>query len=158
MLGIQVADLDQKKPLVINLLFDLQATNMDMIDANLTTFSPQQYSIGPLPRYVLLSLTLLVGLPGIFLNALTVYIKTKYSKQYGSPTYVFMVQRAVADILVLTCICIGTAIFIIFPYLPTQCRILQDIFAFALNIGWHPGCNFLCFIVYSRYVALCDND
>uniref|UniRef100_A0A915JUD4 Vomeronasal type-1 receptor n=1 Tax=Romanomermis culicivorax TaxID=13658 RepID=A0A915JUD4_ROMCU len=69
-----------------------------------------------------------------------------------------MVQLAVADIIVLVCVSIGTTIFILFPQLPTECRFLHHFFAFMLNLGWHPGCCFLCLIVYSRYITLCGND
>uniref|UniRef100_A0A915JPE1 G-protein coupled receptors family 1 profile domain-containing protein n=1 Tax=Romanomermis culicivorax TaxID=13658 RepID=A0A915JPE1_ROMCU len=132
-------------------------TELDTMDRNFTS-SFDDSGVDSLPRYVLLSMALSIGIPGIFFNALIAYIKTRYSKRYKSPTYVFMVQLALADIIVLVCVSIGTAVFILFPRLPNQCPILHDFFAFTLNFGWHPGCCFLCCIVYSRYITLCGND
>uniref|UniRef100_A0A915JYN7 Vomeronasal type-1 receptor n=1 Tax=Romanomermis culicivorax TaxID=13658 RepID=A0A915JYN7_ROMCU len=69
-----------------------------------------------------------------------------------------MIQLAIADVFALICISLGTIFFTLCPNIYESHPHLENWFAFALNLGWHPGCCFFCFIAYSRFLTLCKND
>uniref|UniRef100_A0A915IFZ1 G-protein coupled receptors family 1 profile domain-containing protein n=1 Tax=Romanomermis culicivorax TaxID=13658 RepID=A0A915IFZ1_ROMCU len=104
------------------------------------------------------SIYITLGAFGIGLNAMVVFIKCKlFVKHYNNVTYIFMINLAIADVLALMVIAMGSAGMLLLPQYLFR-KTLNKIMGYSLAVGWYVGSYFLCLITLSRFVAVTKSE
>lgn len=98
---------------------------------------------------------IIVGIWGVSSNLLVAYLMLcdKFMRQ--NATFIFMINLAVADAIVLLSIAFYAGIHCIVTDID---EIVDRIMAWIIAVGWYPGCIFFVIIAFSRWIAIHNHE
>jgi len=108
--------------------------------------------------YILIGiLYLVIGTAGFCTNFSVIFIKLKFRKHFFNVTYVFMIQQAIGDNIMLSAIAIFGAILLFLPNLKHVEAVVR-FFGFCGAVGWCSSSMFLCLVAFSRFISIARSD